>query len=124
MKKELIRAVLEDDEETFMKIIDKNDLSIINFQDSAGFTALHYAVQDNKYDFVEKLLEAGANFELPDKYGNTALIRAVSSFRGDGRIIKLLLAKGADRNKKNNYGKSAVEWAKNVANYDIVKYFQ
>jgi len=123
MKNELIRAVLEDDEETFMSILGKNDLSVINFQDSAGFTALHYAVQDNKYDFAEKLLDAGADFELQDKYGNTALIRAVSSFRGDGRIIELLLAKGADKNRKNNYGKSAVEWAKNVANYDIMKYF-
>lgn len=123
MNKELIKAVLEDDEETFMKILDKHDLSVINFQDTAGFTALHYAVQDNKYDFVEKLLNAGADFELQDEYGNTALIRAVSSFKGDGRIIELLLANGADRNKKNNYGKSAVEWAKNIVNYDIVKYF-
>lgn len=123
MKKELIKAVLEDDEETFMKILDKHDLSVINFQDSAGFTALHYAVQNNKYAFVEKLLNAGADFELQDKYGNTALIRAVSSFRGDGRIIELLLENGADRNKKNNYGISAIEHARNVANYDIAQFF-
>ena len=57
-------------------------------------------------------------------YGNTALIRAVSSFRGDGRIIKLLLAKGADRNKKNNYGISALKHARNVANYDIISLFE
>lgn len=123
MKNELIKAVLENDEDSFLSILGTKDLSVINYQDNAGFTALHYAVLENKYDFVVALLNAGADFELKDKYGNTALIRAVSSFRGDGRIIELLLAKGADRNKKNNYGKSAFEWAKDVANYDIVKFF-
>jgi len=123
MKNELIKAVLENDEDSFLSILGTKDLSVINYQDNAGFSALHYAVLENKYDFVVALLNAGADFELKDKYGNTALIRAVSSFRGDGRIIELLLAKGADRNIKNNYSKSAFEWAKDVANYDIVKFF-
>ena len=124
MEKTLITAILDNDKKAVTKILKEKDMKVINFQDTAGFTALHYAIQDNKYDFVVELLDAGADFELPDKYGNTALIRAVSSFRGDGRIIELLLAKGADKNKKNNYGKSAQEWAENVANYDIVRYFK
>lgn len=123
MEEELINAVLDNNLETAKNILEKRDKSIINFQDKNGYTALHYAIQDNKYELVEKLIESGADFEIPDKYGNTAIIRAVSSFRGDGRIIELLLSKGADFNKKNNYGISAVEHARNVANYDISKFF-
>lgn len=123
MEEELINAVLDNNLETVKNILEKRDKSIINFQDKNGYTALHYAIQDNKYELVAKLIESGADFEIPDKYGNTAIIRAVSSFRGDGRIIELLLSKGADFNKKNNYGISAVEHARNVANYDISKFF-
>ena len=70
------------------------------------------------------LLENGAGLENRDIYGNTPLIRAVSSFRGNGDIIEYLLANGADKDTKNNSGISALEWAENVANYDIVKYFR
>ena len=123
VKDELITAVLNNDLENISRILEKRDLAIINFQDKNGYTALHFAIQDNKYELVEKLIDSGADFELPDKYGNTAIIRAVASFRGDGRIIELLISKGADFNKKNNYGISAIEHAKNVVNYNIIKFF-
>ena len=123
MKEELINAVINNDIEEISKVIAKHDMAEINFQDQNGFTALHYAIQDNKYEIVKKLLDCGADFEIPDKYGNTAIIRAVASFRGDGRIIELLLSKGADFNKKNNYGISAIDHARNVANYNIIQFF-
>jgi ankyrin repeat protein len=91
MSKELINAILDNNDELIKEIIHTNNKEALNYQDSAGFTALHFAIQDNKYDYALQLIEAGVNFEIPDMYGNTALIRAVSSFRGDGRIIKLLL---------------------------------
>lgn len=124
MGKELIKAVLNKDDKLLKKILDSKDITIINYQDKAGFTALHFAIQENQYDYAVQLIEAGADFEIADMYGNTAIIRAVSSFKGDGRIIKLLLSKGADINKENNYGVSAIEWAKNVANYDIISLFK
>ncbi|WP_318676850.1 ankyrin repeat domain-containing protein [Treponema sp.] len=123
MKEELINAVLKNDIEEISRILAKQNKEEINFQDKNGFTALHYAIQDNKYEIAIKLLDSGADFEIPDKYGNTAIIRAVASFRGDGRIIELLLSKGADFNKKNNYGISAIEHARNVANYNITQFF-
>jgi len=61
MKNELIKAVLENDEDSFLSILGTKDLSVINYQDNAGFTALHYAVLENKYDFVVELLNAGAD---------------------------------------------------------------
>lgn len=124
MSKELINAILDNNDELVKEIICTNNKEILNYQDGAGFTALHFAIQENKYDYAVQLIEAGANFEIPDMYGNTALIRAVLSFRGDGRVIKLLLAKGADRNKKNNYGISALAHARNVSNYDIISLFE
>ena len=124
MKEELINSVLNNDVQKFSRILEKRDMSVINFQDENGYTPLHYAIQENKYELVIQLLDTGADFELPNKYGNTALIRAVASFRGDGRIIKLLLSKGADFNKKNNYGVSAIEHARNVANYDVIQFFK
>lgn len=51
----------------------------INAKDSNDQTPLHYAVNQNKTEIVALLLDAGAKFDIPDKYKRTALDLAKSN---------------------------------------------
>ncbi len=70
------------------------------------------------------LIEHGAKIDVQDAWGNTPLGVAVSNSRGNGEMIRLLLAHGADKNIKNNYGISPLDYARQVANYNIVQFFE
>ena len=95
----------------------------VNLQDKSGWSALHFACQDNNYDFVVALIQYGANPNLQDIYGNTPLWKAVYSSQGKGEVIKILLSKNADKNLPNNYGISPIDLANTIANYDIKQFF-
>ena len=60
---------------------------------------------------VKLLLERGANVNIQNNYGSTALIRA--SKYGHLEVIKLLLEKGADPFDKNNKNKYPLDLCKN-----------
>ena len=74
--------------------------------DDLGFTALHAAVENHHYDMIKLLLEAGANVNAVDNFGNTPLQRASHQ---KTEIIQLLLSGGADPSIINNYGISAFD---------------
>lgn len=97
--------------------------SDVNSQDEQGWTPLHFAVQSQSSEIVKQLIAAGAELGRTDAHGNTALFRAVFSYVGDGTTIKLLQAAGANPEAKNNHGVSARELARQIANYDVAKYF-
>lgn len=94
-----------------------------NIQDLLGNTALHYAAQSYHVDMAILLLRYKATVDLTDNYGNTPLWRAVFYSRGRGDMIAVLLKAGADRNHQNKNGKSPLELAKNIANYNVAQYF-
>ncbi len=77
-----------------------------------GFTALHYAAPTGGAAAVKLLLDAGAKVNVQDVRGMTPLILAIGTDRPDVDVIRLLLAKGADKNIKSKDGESAVDWAK------------
>lgn len=56
-------------------------------------------------------------------HGNTPLRLAVSSSKGDGRLIMLLRQRGADPFKADKGRKSAVEYARMIGNYDVAQFF-
>ena len=65
-----------------------------NVKDNDGETVLYqYAVKKGNKEIVERLLQKGADVNLRDKFGITALMRAVSSNHKE--IIERLLQKGA-----------------------------
>ena len=77
----------------------------LNQQDTNGYSALHYAVQENNLEIVMLLIKNKIEIDLIDKNGNSALWRA--SFdrkKTDRKIIEELINVGADIRKKNNYG--------------------
>jgi len=72
-------------------------------------SALHFAVIQKNFGLTQALVNAGAEIEIMDGNGNTPLWKAVMDYRGEiemMNIIKLLLSKGADMDKKNNHNNS------------------
>ena len=72
--------------------------------------ALHAATAQRQVDMVDKLLRAGADPNLPQAEGITALQSA--AFHGDAVIAGLLLLFGADPAARNGAGKTAADFAR------------
>jgi hypothetical protein len=70
-----------------------------------GQTALHFAIQQKRYDILDLLIELGADLEAEDHHGHTAL--AAAMMRGDAEAIKRLHAAGAKDNKGWNVASAA-----------------
>jgi uncharacterized protein len=92
--------------------------------DDNGWTALHFACQSGSESVVRTLLNADASVDPVDSYGNTPLWKAVFNSRGNGELIALLRAAGADPRRKNASGISPLSLARTIANYDIRQFFR
>jgi ankyrin repeat protein len=95
----------------------------VNLQDRNGHTPLHLAAQQGQVEAAAALLASGARVDLEDRHGNQPLWTAVFNSRGDGRLIQMLLAHGADPSHRNRAGKSPVELARLIANYPVAQFF-
>src|SRR5258708_19931299 len=69
---------------------------------------------------VKMLLDAGAKVNVQDVRGMTPLMLAVATDGADARVVKLLIAKGADTAIKSKNGEPAADWAKKFANPQIL----
>ena len=79
-------------------------------------TALHLAATGGNPQVVESLLKAGAPVNAADTRGMTPLVFAVATDRPDPRIIRFLLANGADSSFRVEGGESPIEWARKFNN--------
>jgi uncharacterized protein len=95
----------------------------VNRRDNGGWTPLHFAAQEQEVGIARTLIEAGAEVDSKDHCGNTPLWRAVSDYRGDGRLIELLRQKAANAFVRNEKGVSPVALARRISNYDVAKFF-
>jgi uncharacterized protein len=116
----LMLAVTSDNLELVQFLIENG--ADVNSKDNNGFTPLHFAAQDFRVQAAESLLRNGAKVNACDNYGNPPLWRAVFNSQGRGDLITLLLKHGADRNLKNKSGKTPVELANTIGNYDVRKF--
>jgi uncharacterized protein len=91
--------------------------------DGEGFTALHFAAQNHSVAEARLLLEAGATVDQVNKFGNSPLFTAVFNSKGSGEMIVLLREWGADPFLVNNYGKTPLELARMIANFDTAQFF-
>ena len=73
------------------------------------------AVDEGNYEAVRKLIEAGADV---NEYNN--LICAVRFSKG-ANIIKLLIDSGANIDIRDINGRTALDWAKQINNIEVVK---
>ena len=69
------------------------------------------------------LIKSGAEVDSKDESGNTPLWRAVSDYRGDGRLIVLSATKGSRCVCPEREGISPVALARRISNYDVAKFF-
>lgn len=82
-------------------------------------TPVMMAAESGHHETVSLLLERGANPNMQDIGGWTALMKAAA--RGHTEVVRLLLAFGADADQKNNAGHTALEWASSRNAPEVVK---
>jgi uncharacterized protein len=99
----LINFIIEHKIDFALKLISKNKELNINEQDKQGWSALHFAVQENVSKVVDAILKKGGIVDIEESYGNTPLWRGLFDGVDDKIIIKLLEA-GAKLTKKNKHG--------------------
>ncbi len=95
----------------------------VNLQDKDGWSPLHFAAQARSADLAEFLINHGAIVDAQDRFGNTPLAKATFESRGDGAVIKILRAAGADPEKQNKSGISPVSLARMIANFDVARFY-
>ena len=78
----------------------------VNAVNSNKETPLQLAVKGGHYKVAEFLLRSGADPNMLDRSGKSALTEAITQFGGGGTFVKLLLEHGADPNLGQDFGKS------------------
>lgn len=115
-------AALDGDLEKVSELIETGiDLDA---QCKQGWSALHCAAETVSPEVAAALVQAGANIEARDIYGNTPLWRAVMAAKSNGSVIELLLKDGANPDSANESGVSPLSLATSIGNYDLVQFFE
>jgi ankyrin repeat protein len=91
--------------------------------DGYGRTPLHYACNEGNPVLCAELLAAGVLPNSRDDNGTTPLWRATIASRGQGEVIALLRAAGADPYAKNNADVSPISVARSIANFPVAQFF-
>jgi len=86
----------------------------------AGLTALHYATFKGNLTVVRRLLDAGAPVNVADDRGLTPLMMAANSWNKSPEVVRVLLERGADIHAKDEFGRTAADWAQIGARREIV----
>ena len=85
---------------------------------------------DSYFEFVQLLIENGADVNKADNEGMTPLMAAVKFGKEKGnktsidekKMIKYLIEHGADVNKADNEGKLPLDWANEYGRSDIITF--
>lgn len=84
----------------------------VNNQDYQGQIALHYiAVYKNDLKVARSIIQNGADIDIKDKFGNSALWTSIFNARGEYDVVKLLLENHADLKSANSAGKTPYDLA-------------
>ena len=116
----LIQAAIDNRLEVAELLLDAG--AEVDAQDKLGNSALHYAAQDFHVEIASLLIGKGAALDIEDIHGNTPLWRAVFNSRGRGELITALVRAGADKCHRNKRGKTPLDLAKTIANYDVAQF--
>lgn len=118
----LMHAVLaEDADPAVVSVLIGRGADVNAAESHQGYTALHFAARDQNAVLVRALLDAGAEPDPVDVFGDTPLWRSVMTSAGDLTTTTLLLAAGADPNMRNRNGVSPLDLARDTGQDDIVR---
>jgi ankyrin repeat protein len=116
----LMHAILASDADpAVVQLLIDRGAEVDTADDGQRWTALHFAARDENDAIVSRLLHAGAAVDPVDVFGNTPLWRSVMNARTDLAAIRNLLEHGADPRRKNRYGKSPIDVARDTGRDDI-----
>jgi ankyrin repeat protein len=137
-KSDKVVAALIDNPKTNIEILDKagenammmaalnGDIDIVKLLiakdaevNKKGWAPLHYAAANGNDDIVKLLLDHDAYIDAGSPNGTTPLMMA--SRGGHVSTVKLLLDSGADLNVKNQLGLTALDFAKQYKEPDVVE---
>ena len=93
-------------------------LSYISRIKVSGLTPLMYAAKRNNVECLKTLIDRGANLNLQDNRGRTAIMIAASY---DNKEAAQLLANSADLNLQNKQGETALMLAAEGNNFEITQ---
>ena len=106
----LISAVLARNLVECRRLIDTGEANVNEDRGHHSWTALHWASIRGYLEISELLVSLGADVNIrTTSYGSTAL--HIASYQGHLKIVQLLLCQGADMSIRDNYGRSALDWA-------------
>jgi ankyrin repeat protein len=115
-----LKAVRDSDGDEAMKYLAKPGAPVLNTRDpSTGETALHLSVKAHNDNWVGFLLNKGADTEIKDRNGNTALHDA--ALVGDPTAISYLTSMKARVNATNNNGETPLVLAVHRKDIEIVQ---
>src|SRR5262245_5736533 len=100
----LVDAVKSGDRSAALAMIERK--VDVNAAEPDGTTALHWAVQRDDLELVERLLRAGASVKVRNEFGATPMSEA--AIVGNAALIERLLAAGADVESANADGQTAL----------------
>ena len=86
----------------------KNDPFIFNKHNKSSWSPLHLACYKGNYEFVQSLVNLGADINFVDKDNKNALFYAVES--GDIRVVKYLILTGINKNQLDKSNKKAIDY--------------
>ena len=95
----------------------------INKKEEHGYFPLYVACKNGDNDIVELLLEKGANLEEKNEQRQTALMIAIQENQEKSllEVIETLLKAGADLLYTDNTGHTALDWAQQNDDDDVIR---
>ena len=105
----LLLNVINSDFHAVQATLDREPWSLNErYASSKGMTALHEAIELNRFDIAKLLLDRGANTEVVNDAGQTPLEAELSFFNPQDNMIRLLLGHGANLDHRRKDGTSLV----------------
>ena len=91
----------------------------VNATEADGTTALHWAAHHDDVDLAGRLIRAGANARVVNRFGATPLSEA--AVLGNTAMLSLLLKAGADVNATNGEGQTALMAVARTGNVEAAR---